>query len=349
MSTRTLTILMADLVGSTQKATSVDVVRGAKFLEDATEPIRTAVTSQGGNIIKFMGDAYIATFDNARSALICGDAIRDHYIQQKYAPGGIPIDGVRVIIHTADVVFEDNDLIGDPMIVVARLEKSVPTNQVWVTSATKEVVGLSDFVFQPIGDIQLKGRAQPVFVYSLENTDLSYIENGAVLMVTDLHGYRPATNTLSTAGLNEWLATWVNLHRQAIKGLRGHIRQFVSDMALVTFVNADDALQAALNLQQLADIQNELPNEMPDYKFKAAIATGDIILSSNGIVGKLVNDTFDLLKATPRAAVCLDGETYRHVQELKKQTQEISLKIQASEPESICYRLVEYPTLEKTQ
>jgi class 3 adenylate cyclase len=307
--------MIADLVGSTLQATSVDTVRGAKFLEDATNPIRAAIETQGGRVLKFMGDGFLAVFESARAALVCADSIRDHYIRQHYAPGGFPIDGVRVVVHTADAVLEDDDLIGDPIIVCARLEKSVPTNQVWLTSATKEVVGISDFVFQPVGDIQIKGRPVPVTIYSLENTDLSYIEYGTVLLVTDLHSYRPTSERLTPIKLNEWLSTWVNLQRQAIKGLHGHIRQFVSDLTLITFANAEDALKATLNLQTLCQKHNAEARDMPAYGFKAAIKLGDIILSSNGIVGKLVNDTFDLLDEVPRQTICLDEASYRLLQE----------------------------------
>ena len=340
MPTRTLSIMVADLVGSTAQATSVDAIRGAKFLEDATTPIKKTIEGQGGRVIKFTGDGFIAVFDNARDALVCADAIRDHYIRQQYAPGGFIIDGVRVVVHTGDVAVENDDLIGDAVIVPSRLEKSVPTNQVWITAATKEVIGISDFVFQHIGDVQLRGRPLPISVYSLENTDLSYIEHGSVLMVTDLHFYRAVSERLAPVVLNQWLSEWANLHREAVRGLKGHIRQFVSDMALITFTNADDAVQAAINLQDLAAQTNQAHGDMPEYHFKAAIGTGDIILSSNGIVGKLVNDTFDLLGATPRDSVCMDHITFKQLQAHQMNTEGIELALGHEEKVSeLCYRL----------
>jgi class 3 adenylate cyclase len=338
MTTRTLTIMIADLVGSTQTATSVDVVRGAAFLEDATAPIRTIIQANEGTVIKFTGDGFIATFESARAALTCADDIRDQYIRQQHTPGGHVIDGVRVVVHTSDVVFENEDLVGDAIIVCARLEKSVPTNQVWCTAATREVVGISDFVFQPVGDLQVRGRAQPISVFSLENVELSYIEHGTVLMVTDLHQYRAASEQLSPVALNQWLSRWVNLHRQAVRGLRGHIRQFVADRVLVTFLTADEALEAAMKLQELIVAHNADRDDKPIYGFKAAIATGDIVLTANGIGGKLVNDTFDLLSATPRETVCLDTQTFEHLERHQEQTEAMDLFSEKTASPA-CYRL----------
>lgn len=339
MSTRTLSILLADLVGSTRQVSQIATQRAAEFIEDATRPIENAIKTHNGKLVKFTGDGFLATFESAREALICADAIRDHYIRQRHTPGGFVVDGVRVVVNTADVVCEDDDVIGDGVIVCARLEKSVPTNQVWLTAATREVVGINDFVFHPVGDIQLRGRSQPVAVYALENTEQSFIEYGSILVVTDLHRYVEVGEALTPLALNEWLARWANLHREAIIGLRGQIRHFIADMALLSFVDADDAIQAILNLQTLADIHNRQHPELMDYKFKAAIGTGDLILSPTGVVGRLVNATFDLLNATPRNSVCLDKETYDRLQSYTERLSPIKLSLGRNDDEVQCYQL----------
>jgi class 3 adenylate cyclase len=315
MSTQTLSILLVDLVGTTRKVTNTDTLKAAQYIEDAMRPIREAITEHEGTFVKFTGDGCLATFTSARQALICADAIRDHFIRQKYTPGGLPVDGVRIVVNTSDVVCEDDgDIVGDGIIVCARLEKSVPANQVWVTAATREVAGVSDFVFQPIGEIQLRGRTVPINVYSLENTELSYVENGVSLLVTDLHRYKHIGENFSPSALNDYLMRWADLHRRAIVGLRGQVRQFVADLALLTFNTPEDAYQAANKLRLLTKTHNlNLNDEMHGYHFKAAIGTGDLILSPTGVVGRLVNTTFDLLNNTPRNGLRIDAESYRNL------------------------------------
>lgn len=338
MPTRTLTILLADLVGSTQQVAQVNTIRAAEFLDDATLPIRNAVDQHEGRLVKFTGDGFLVVFESARNALRCADAIRDQYVRQRYTPGGFAIDGVRLVVHTADVMVENDDVLGDGVVVCARLEKSVPTNQVWLTAATHEVVGISDFVFQPVGDIQLRGRPQPVKVYAMENTDQSYIEYGTALLVTDLHQYIQAGETMPPLELNDWLLTWANLHREAIRGLRGQVRQFVADMALITFTDPDDAIQALLNLYSLITIHNRQHPEQPNYHFKAALATGDIILSPTGVVGRLVNKTFDLMNMTPRENISVDAATQQRLQAYAERLTPITLTGREGEQVQ-CYRL----------
>ncbi len=338
MPTRTLTILLADLVGSTQQVAQVNAIRAAEFLEDATHPIRIAVEEHTGRLVKFTGDGFWAVFESAREALLCADTIRDHYIRQRYTPSGFAIDGVRVVVNTADVMLEDDDILGDGVVVCARLEKSVPTNQVWLTAATREVVGASDFVFHPVGDIQLRGRPQPIKVFALENTEQSFIEYGTVLLVTDLHQYIQAGETMPPLELNDWLLTWANLHREAIRGLRGQVRQFVADMALITFSDADDAIQALLNLHSLITIHNRQHPQLPDYHFKAAVASGDIILSPTGVVGRLVNQTFDLLNQTPRQTILIDAAVQNRLQAYSERVTATQLSAPDGRQMN-CYRL----------
>lgn len=315
MSTQTLSILLVDLVGTTRKVTNTDTLKAAQYIEDAMRPIKEAISRYEGNFIKFTGDGCLATFGSARQALVCADAIRDHFIRQKYTPGGLPVDGVRIVVNTSDVACEDDgDVVGDGVIVCSRLEKSVPANQVWVTAATREVAGINDFVFQPIGEIQLRGRTVPVNVYSLENTELSYVENGVSLLVTDLHHYKRTGESLSPGALNDYLMRWADMHRRAIVGLRGQVRQFVADLALLTFNTPEDAYQAANKLRLLTKTHNlNLDDDMLIYEFKAAIGTGDLILSPTGVVGRLVNTTFDLLNDTPRNGLRIDAESFRNL------------------------------------
>jgi class 3 adenylate cyclase len=317
--TKTRTIMLADLVGSTSKVTRMDTEQGAGFLQDATQPIEDAVLQHDGTIIKFTGDGYIATFESADDALEAADEIRNTFLRQRFTPAGIVLDGVRIVINTADVVVEADDLMGDGIIVVARLEKNVPTNHIWLTAATREVCSSTMFTFEDVGEIHIRGRARPVYVYALADSEANYVEENVVLVITDLHRYIEVGETLSPTQLNNWLMKWGNLHREAVQGIKGRVRQFVADMALLTFISPDEAVHALLNLQALVKIHNEKSQSgLPPYHFKAALVRGNLILSPTGVVGPLVNRTFEILNLTPRLHACMDEATFKGLDHYRK-------------------------------
>ena len=112
---------------------------------------------------------------------------------------------------------------------------------------------------------------------------------------------------------------WGNLHRESCQKVRGRVRQFIADMALLTFSNPDEGYRALLELRTLVGIHNtQSTSGLPPFSFKAALCYGDLILSPTGVVGALVNETFDVLEFTPREGVCLSKEAYDHLREYQE-------------------------------
>lgn len=318
--TKTRTILLADLIGSTSKVTRLETDQAAGYIHDATQPIENAIKAHDGSVIKFTGDGYLATFESADDALGAASDIRNHFIRQRYTPMGILLDGVRVIVNTSDVVVSEDDIIGDGVIVTMRLEKNVPNNHIWVTSATREVCSNSIFSFEDVGEVYIRGRVRPVHMYALQDNEASFIENDVTLLITELHHYIRTSESLAPIQLNDWLMKWGNLHREAVSNLKGRVRQFVADMALLTFETPDEAYHALQNLRALVKLHNERSeSSLPPYAFKAGLCYGDLILSPTGVVGPLVNRTFEVLNYTPRKSFCMTELAYEHISAYKDQ------------------------------
>src|SRR4051812_12873421 len=117
MITQTLTVMIVDMVGSTQLVESASRQQLLELMEDVTLPIRQAVAEFGGTIVKFTGDGYMATFHSASEALYSSARIVDAFIGQPILPNGMRLEGCRVILHTCDVLLADNDLIGEGVVV----------------------------------------------------------------------------------------------------------------------------------------------------------------------------------------------------------------------------------------
>jgi class 3 adenylate cyclase len=297
--------------------TTVPQKQAVDYLHDATSPIRAIIERHQGVVVKFTGDGYLATFDCVASALRAADQIRDHFLRQQHTPTGIALDGVRVVLNCADVTLEDNDVFGDGVAVVSRLEKDVPTNQVYVTRAIHAIADDAEFSFESVGEMRPRGWHRSIDIYQLLPTEASFVHPDVYLLITDLHGLKRFGETCSAREMNQWLLNWGNLHRQATVGVQGHVRQFVADMALVTFSSADDAVQGVISLHASANLHNESRRDLPPIHFAAAILVGDLVLSPTGVVGQVVTQTFRILHASPRGAVTLDEAVYDHLRDYR--------------------------------
>ncbi len=318
MKTETVTIMVVDLVGSTPIVEQVSRQQLIELMEDITAPIRQVVAEFGGIIIKFTGDGYLATFQSASEALYAGAKIVDTFREQPRLPSGLRLEGCRVVLHTADVIQQDSDVIGEGVVVVARLEKHVPANEVYLTTTVKEVAKASEFEFELVGDFPLKGLINPVKVYRLRTEPLSGIERGIYLTVTDLLGMSQFMTEAPIEMVNQVLQRWIALQREAIAQVGGRLRAIVGDNLMTTYRSADQAVDALLRLETLVTAHNAAPGEMPRFAYTAVICKGDLFMLSIGVNGPLVGHSFRLLERVEHGCKALEESVFLGLEQYRE-------------------------------
>jgi adenylate cyclase len=84
-------LLAADLAGFARASADRPPLEIAAFLDDWYRRCAPIITSRGGRIVKFMGDAVLAVFpeDAARAAVECAQALRDEPLQWPVEHGAI--------------------------------------------------------------------------------------------------------------------------------------------------------------------------------------------------------------------------------------------------------------------
>src|SRR5258706_5135976 len=334
MQTETLTIMIVALVGSTPLVAESSRDQLVEMMEDVMLPIRQSVAEFGGQIVKFTGDGYIATFQSASEALYASARIIDAFIGQPTLPSGGRLDGCRVVLHTSDVVVQDNDVIGEGVVTVARLEKHVPTNEVYLTATVKDVAKSSEFEFQLVGDFPLKGLTNPVKVFRLVTEPLSGIERGVYLTITDLLGMSQFMTTAPIDLVNRVIQRWIAFQREAIAQVNGRLRAIVGDNLVTTYHNADEAVDALLRLETLVNAHNDAPEDLPKFAYTAVICKGDLFVLSIGVNGPLVNHSFRLLDRVAKGTKVIEEPAYNDL----KRYQDRFLK-QPDPEESTLYHL----------
>src|SRR5262249_31955592 len=143
--------------------------------------ISPAITSQGGWIEKFIGDAVMAVFGiptaqesdperAVRAALDMQQALAE-LNEQLQRERGVRL-GMRVGVNTGPVVGsdlggragEDFGGVGDTVNVTSRLEHAAPVGGILISHATyRHVRGIFDVLPQP--PLSVKGKAEPLQVY----------------------------------------------------------------------------------------------------------------------------------------------------------------------------------------
>ena len=154
------------MVGTDEPATlaHVRVLRG-----DLVEPLATA---HGGRLFKTTGDGFLAAFASAVQALRCAIAIQ-HALHAQ--PDGLRL---RIGVHQGEVVAEGDDLLGDGVIIAARLEPLAEPGGICISARVREdAAGKMALEVDDLGTPALKNIATRIQVFRVR---LSAIERAAV-------------------------------------------------------------------------------------------------------------------------------------------------------------------------
>ena len=174
---KTVTVVFCDVAGSTDLAERLGAERMHALLDRFFELAIAEVHRYEGTINQFLGDGFMALFgapiaheDHARRALLAAVAIRRVLGDPIVLPTGERIDislhvglntGLVVVGKIGDDLRMDYTAVGDTTNVAARLQQSAAPGDILISAATKRQ-GLDAVTVEPLGDLSLKGRSEPI-------------------------------------------------------------------------------------------------------------------------------------------------------------------------------------------
>ncbi len=136
--------------------------RVMEILDHASEQIK----NDGGTVLRFAGDAILAEFSSAVTAVKCAVAIQTELNRRNQ-----PLDDerkarIRIGINIGDVIEDRGEVYGDGVNLAARLEASAAEGGICISAAVfEQVQGKQEAVFIDGGEQRFKNIERPVRVY----------------------------------------------------------------------------------------------------------------------------------------------------------------------------------------
>ena len=158
-------IMFTDIEGYTalmqndeQKAVKIRN-RHREIFERATEKFR-------GKILQYYGDGTLSIFDSAIDAVNCAVEMQLQFTQAPEIP-------VRIGIHSGDIIYSDQDIIGDGVNIASRIESLAEAGSVLISEKVQdEIKNQRDLDTQSLGSFNLKNVSKPIRVYAISNGSL---------------------------------------------------------------------------------------------------------------------------------------------------------------------------------
>jgi class 3 adenylate cyclase len=188
---KVVTVLFADLEGSTGLGEKLDPERLSELLDVYFAAMREEIEAAGGTVEKFIGDAVMAAFgvptaheDDPARALRAALGMRERLL-------GLNVEfqrrfdvalHLRTGVNTGEVLAAVNPQPGDAMVTgdtvntAARLEQIARPGQIVVAERTARATRA--FSFRPIGEVELRGKTAGVPAVVLEDVAPARAERG---------------------------------------------------------------------------------------------------------------------------------------------------------------------------
>ncbi|MGH9579649.1 MAG: adenylate/guanylate cyclase domain-containing protein, partial [Terriglobales bacterium] len=179
---RNLTVMFTDIKGSTAYFEKYGDVAGLMMVSQCNDALRQIVESHGGRVVKTIGDAIMATFEDGVESIHA--AIRMQKALIKFNEPKPVQDHVfiRIGLNYGPGIVKSNDVFGDVVNVASRVESvAVPQQIVISDSLNQQVASSGKFKISHLGRFALKGKE--------ENRDLFEVvwNEGAAPIVAAAH------------------------------------------------------------------------------------------------------------------------------------------------------------------
>lgn len=153
------TVLFTDIVDSTGILARAGDATWRELLAQHNERLRDALNAFRGREVTTTGDGFLAVFDSATRAVRCAAAMASSARQM-----GLPI---RVGVHTGEVELVGGDARGIAVHTAARVMAMAGSDEVMVSSTTRDLLEGSGVTLEAAGTHELKGLTGARSLYRL--------------------------------------------------------------------------------------------------------------------------------------------------------------------------------------
>jgi class 3 adenylate cyclase/pSer/pThr/pTyr-binding forkhead associated (FHA) protein len=225
---RLVTVMFTDIAGSTRYFDEYGDLAGMAMLTAVNDRLQPLVTKHKGTIVKTIGDAIMAYFENPRTAVGCSIEMQRAVIGLDPQETGKPIQ-IRVALNLGVGLMKDNDVFGDVVNVCSRIEHKTPASRIGVSPSVVEAIGKEkDVRCRLMGTVELRGKAENMDLYEVlwREEDLAAAEQPAAPVSTDQ--LEMATGTIVKVGEDVRAAIAAALKGKKVKApVSAAAKQFV--------------------------------------------------------------------------------------------------------------------------
>jgi adenylate cyclase len=176
---RLAAILAADVAGYSRLMGADEEGTLERLKALRRELVDPKIAEHHGRIVKTTGDGMLVEFASVVDAVRCAVEVQQAIPERNTGVAADSRIELRIGINLGDVIVEGDDLYGDGVNIAARIEALADAGGVFVSSTVHDHVrDRLPFVFEDLGEQQVKNIARPVRVYRVRDTGAAKSPSG---------------------------------------------------------------------------------------------------------------------------------------------------------------------------
>ncbi|MGA2975454.1 MAG: adenylate/guanylate cyclase domain-containing protein [Spirochaetia bacterium] len=163
--TRAVTLLFTDIIGSTRFYERMGDIAGRQMVQEHNDLLFPIVEKAGGRVVKTIGDAIMASFDDPAAAVRCAVQMQEAIRARNAAAGAAGSLRVRMGLHWGTAVADDKDLYGDAVNTAARVESLADGEEILISGQLAGKIGEAGITTVFLGSESVKGKEERIDIH----------------------------------------------------------------------------------------------------------------------------------------------------------------------------------------
>jgi class 3 adenylate cyclase len=189
--------MKTDIAGSTPRFRRLLTADLQTLLIEHRNIVGRHAADHGGEIIKLAGYGYWLELPSVTGAAKAAIAMQNALRAAQVNKGDNRI-AMRNVIALGDVTINQEDLIGDTLALMVRLEDIIPPDEIYLTVAARTALVSAEIQTGLVDSFTLQGFPEPIPVYRIMQRHRTNIVTSAYILVSDVRGFTRFSESMTT-------------------------------------------------------------------------------------------------------------------------------------------------------
>jgi class 3 adenylate cyclase len=246
---RTTVIMKTDIKGSTVRLRALPEADLDALLTEHRAFVSRIAAAHDGHIVKPEGDGFWVAFPSVTAGALAALRMQEELRLAQPNRGDDRL-AMRIVLTLGDVLHQEGALVGDAVVLAARIEEITPPDEIYLSAVAQLAVNQAEVCTAFVDAFTCKGFPAPVPVYRIEQTHRTRVIAEQYIVVTDLHGFSTITGTAPITVVEKVLDSLLDLVDRVCRECDGTSRFSAGDTYCLTFPEATQAMAAVEHLAE---------------------------------------------------------------------------------------------------